>query len=752
VENAKLQGPFRSNPDVLAFSPESEAEIGMNVPSLLRQAVGFHQSGNPAEARRLYGEVLVREPQNFLARQLLAMLHLQEGRAREALSEITAALAIQPNSPEAIATKGNILMGLERPAEALTDFNRAIRIKPDYAEALYNRGNCLQLLGRYDDAVADYSRALALMPDYEPALTNRGNALSKLRRHSEALADYQAVVRLCPDDPLAPYHLGNGLKALQRFDEALASYDQALALDPALTEAWTNRGMVLRGLGRPADALASFDRGLALKPDDAAALFNRGTLQWTEYGRYEPALRDLEKVVAIAPDYDYAQGNLLHLKMYGGDWQGFEFDKAEIDRGVRAGRKVVEPFIYQAISESPEDLLACAKIHATLYPPGAPLWKNPARTRRKIRVGYLSGEFRSHATQYLAAGLYERHDRTDFEIVAFDAGGSDQSQMRARMEAAFDGFVSISGLSDQVAAECIRDREIDILVNLNGYFGKERTGVFALRPAPLQVNYLGFPGTLGASHMDYILADRIVIPDEERRFYTEQVVWLPDSYQVNDDKRAIAQERPARADQGLPAKGFVFCNFNQGYKLTPETFARWMRILHQVNGSVLWLMAGNDAFARHLRQEAARHGVAGERLIFAAREKLDRHLARLSLADLVLDTLPYNAHTTASDALWAGVPLLTCRGRAFAGRVAASLLSAIGLAELITENPNAYEALALRLAREPGLLKDLRARLAQNRATAPLFDTERLRRHIEAAYRQMWEIAQRGEVPRHFAV
>ena len=352
----------------------------MDIPSLFQSAIGFHQGGNLAEAARLYGEILDHEPKNFTAHQLLALVRFQEGRDQEALAQIEAALAIQPNAAEALATRGNILIRLQRLDDALESFDRAIAVKPDYAEALYNRGNCRQYLGRYEDAVADYSRALALNPGYEPALTNRGNARSKLKRFSEALTDYEAAAQLRPRDALALYHRANALKDLQRFDEALADYDRALARDPDFAAAWNNRGMVLRDLDRPDDALASFDRALALKRDDAAALFNRGTLQWTEFGRYEQALRDLEEVVRIAPDYDYAPGNLLHLKMYGGDWRGFEFDKALIDRGVRAGQKIVEPFVYQAISDLPQDLLTCARTHASLISAGgASLEKSTAR-------------------------------------------------------------------------------------------------------------------------------------------------------------------------------------------------------------------------------------------------------------------------------------------------------------------------------------------------------------------------------------
>jgi len=725
----------------------------MDLTSLFSQAIGFHQGGKLDEAGRLYGEILKQEPGNFTARQLLALVRFQQGENREALEQITAALAIKPDSPEALVTQGNILIKLHRLEEALESFDQAIARKPDYAEALYNRGNCRLYLDRHEDAVADYTSALALQPDYEPALTNRGNALGKLGRFSEALADYEKAQLLRPGDPLALYHRANALKDLQRFADALACYDAALAGDPDFAAAWNNRGSALRELGRPGEALASFDRALALAPGDAAALFHRATLQWTAFERYEPALRDLEKVIALDADYPYARGNLLHLRMYGGDWRDFEEQKALIDQGVRAGKRIVEPFVYQALSDVPEDLEACAKIHAAHYPAGPALWrKGPRPTRKKIRVGYVSGEFRAQATQYLAAGLYERHDRADFEIIAFDNGQSDGSAMRQRLDAAFDRVIDIFPLTDREAAGKILSEGIDIAVNLNGYFGKQRMGVFALRPAPIQVNYLGFPGTLGAPYIDYILADRIVIPDEERRFYSEQVVWLPDCYQVNDDKRIAAGTPPPRAAEGLPEKAFVFCNFNQSYKLTPEMFTHWMRLLKQVEGSVLWLLESNAAFPVHLRLEAERQGVAGARLVFARTKPLDEHLARLSLADLFLDSLPYNAHTTASDALWACVPLLTCRGHAFAGRAAASLLTAAGLPELIAADLGAYEAQALRLAREPELLQDFRDRLAQNRASNPLFDTDRFRRAIEAAYRRMREIAQRGEPPRHFAV
>ena len=364
----------------------------------------------------------------------------------------------------------------------------------------------------------------------------------------------------------------------------------------------------------------------------------------------------------------------------------------------------------------------------------------------------MSGEFREQATGYLTAGLYECHDKREFEIVAFDNGRSDHSPSRKRLEAAFDKFVDIENVPDRAAAERILAEEIDILVNLNGYFGEQRTGVFAHRPAPIQVNYLGFPATLGAPYMDYILADRFVIPESERQYFTEKVVWLPDSYQVNDSNRRIAQDVSTRRTSRLPEKAFVFCNFNQSYKLTPATFAVWMQILKKVEGSVLWLLESNTVLPENLRREAIRHGVAGERLVFAPRIPVEEHLARLKLADLFLDSLPYNAHTTASDALWAGLPLITCRGTSFAGRVATSLLNAVGLPELVTDNLAEYEVLALKLAGDPSFRQSIRQKLAHNRLSTPLFDTDRFRRHLETAYTKMWEISERGEAPQSFTV
>ena len=406
------------------------------------------------------------------------------------------------------------------------------------------------------------------------------------------------------------------------------------------------------------------------------------------------------------------------------------------------------------IASSEQSLQRCAELYSAA--------RYPARVDRtdlpkpgasgKIRIGYLSGEFREQATALLLVGVLEQHDRQQFEIIAVDNGFDDGSATRRRINAAVDGVIEIASLNDPQAVAAIRAAGIDVLVNLNGYFGDGRTRVSARRAAPIQVNYLGFPGTLGAGYMDYIIADRHVLPAEHRAFYAEKVVWLPDCYQANDRKRPIAERNFSRAECGLPDDGFVFCCFNNNYKITPSTFDGWMRILREVEGSVLWLLEDNALAASNLRREAAARGLDASRLVFAGRLPPDQHLARHRCADLFLDTLPYNAHTTASDALWAGLPVLTCRGETFAGRVAASLLHSIGLPELVTASQADYERLAIELAIRPAMLASLTQKLANNRLTTALFDTARFTGHIEAAYLAMVQRRQAGLRPDHLAI
>ena len=680
-----------------------------------------------------------------------ALLDLK--RSEDALASYDHALSLKPDYIEALNNRGNALLDLKRSEDALASYDHALSLKPDFAEALNNRGSALRDLKRHADALGSYDRALAFKSDFAEALNNRGNALQDLKRHADALGSFDRALALKPDYAEALNNRGNALQDLKRHADALTSYDRALSLKPDYIEALNNRGNALRDLKQPADALASYDRAFELKPDNVEVLHNRGKAL-LELKRYHDAAQSLARLLELTPNYSFAKGLLLHTKMSCCDWTQFIPMADSINKDVQAKKKSAEPFGYQGISNSPEDLQLCAELFAAERFPRSPttLWTGEKYRNPKIHIGYLSGEFRKQATAFLITELFELHDRSRFELSAFDNGWNDASEIRGRIDKAFDEVIDITRLGDLEAATIIQQKQIDVLVNLNGYFGRGRQGIFSHKPCPIQVNYLGYPGTMGADYIDYILADLHVIPPEQEAFYTEKVVYLPDTYQVNDSKRRIAERTPTRAEVGLPDTGFVFCCFNNNYKILPDIFDIWMRLLSKVTGSVLWLLEDNPAASHNLRREAEQRAVAPQRLVFAPRMKLDEHLARHRLADLFLDTLPCNAHTTASDALWAGLPVLTCMGSAFAGRVAGSLLNAVGLPQLITRSVEDYEALALKLATTPTMLSEIRAKLAQNRTTYPLFDTERFRRHIESAYITMWERYQRGEPPASFAV
>ena len=421
---------------------------------------------------------------------------------------------------------------------------------------------------------------------------------------------------------------------------------------------------------------------------------------------------------------------------------------------VLKGNQSVAPFAFLAVPSSIEAQFKCAKIWiARECPPSEiPIWQGERYQHDRIRVAYLSPDFRKHAIALLAAGLFQCHDTTLFDIIALSSGPDDKSDMRMRLQASFNQFIDVATYSDNDIGRLIRKLEIDILIDLAGLTTGSRMAVFARRPAPISVSYLGYPGTSGANYIDYIIADRIVIPEEQRRFYPEKIVYLPNTYQVNDATRPIADQRFTRAQCGLPSTGFVYCCLNGNYKVTPSIFAAWMRILAKVEHSVLWLFESNMTAAKNLREAAAKQGIRPERLVFAKKLPLLDHLARYCLADLFLDTLPYNAHTTASDALWAGLPVLTCLGGTFAGRVSASLLHAIDLAELVTTSLEAYERMAVELAMHPYKLANIRDRLAANRRTMPLFNTELFAKHLETAYKIMYERYQSDLSPDHIFV
>jgi protein O-GlcNAc transferase len=755
------------------------------VEDLFRRGSASYQAGNLAEAERLYRKVLRAQPKHLGALNLLGILLTQIGkheeaerairialeinarseatqfnhgvvlkklqRLPEALNAFDKALALNPQVADTWNSRGAVLNELRRFEEALRDFDQALALKRDFADALYNRGNALQGLKRYEAAIESYDQAIKLNPHHFSAYNNRGTAHLLLRRLEDALSDFNQAIVLKPD--LAENYVGRGdvFVHLMQLDEAFAAFDQALAINPALAEAWRGRGTVFCELRRFDDALAAYDRALALKNDFFDVWLNRGQV-FFELSRYHDALLSYERAGEIRPDLKIAT-LVLATKMLLCDWGGFDDECARVLAGIRAG-DVVSTFAVLSLPSSCEDQLDCARaaVAEEFRSLPQPVTRRARPARHHTRSCSFLYDLRSHAVGFLSVGMFEHHDRSRFETFAISLGPDDASAARKRMEGAFDHFHDVRLRNDQDIAELIRDLEIDIAVDLNGFTQGGRMRILARRPAPIQVNYLGYPGTMGADFIDYIIADRFVIPPDQQQFYAEKVVYLPDTYQANDDKREISDICPSRAQAGLPTDGFVFCCFNNTFKINPPVFDIWMNLLREVEGSVLWLLEGTVQVPANLRMEAGRRGISGDRLIFAPRAKLEDHLARHRLADVFLDTLPYNAHTTASDALWAGLPVVTCAGVTFAGRVAASLLNASGLPGLITNSLDEYEALALRLARNPALLAELKTELVRNRRAFPLFDTARFTRHIESAYEGMWERHQRGESSVGFAV
>jgi predicted O-linked N-acetylglucosamine transferase (SPINDLY family) len=619
-------------------------------------------------------------------------------------------------------------------------------------QSRFREGMALHRRGEIDAAERIYREILERQSDHFDATHMLGVVRLQQRRTGDGIALIRQAIAINGEAASAHLNLGKALLAEKRPGEALACFDRAIALDPASLEAHAHRADIMLGLRRTEEALKSYRAAADLRPNEAALHRNCGHLL-AMLRRHDEAFAAYDRAFRLAPELVGVEGHRLYAKMHLCDWRDWDADRAHLVASVRAGKPATQPFIFLAVPSSPADQLQCADVWtAQHFKAEPPRWRGEKYRHRRIRIAYLSADFRQHAASVLMAGMFESHDRSRFEIAAVSLGADDGSPMRKRMIAAFEHFIDAHELGDDAVADLLRSREIDIAIDLMGYTTNSRTGILARRPAPVQAHYMGFAGPMGAPFLDYVVADRVVIPDTARAAYSEKVVTLPNSYFVNDSRRPIAERGFSRAELDLPERGFVFCCFNGSHKITPDIFASWMRILSQVNGSVLWLLAGHPATVENLRKEAAARGVDPKRLVFAKRIPPAEHLARHRAADLFLDTLPYNAHTTACDALWAGLPVLTRIGETFAGRVAASVLGAIGLRELITETSADYERRAVALASDPARLAAIRGRLAQNRLSMPLFDTRLFTRHMEAAFAAMHRRHQAGEWPDHISI
>lgn len=662
---------------------------------------------------------------------LLGAAHLTLGQPIPAEATFRRALADGIRAPAICGNLGMAIAAQGRHGEAAEFYREAIALDPGRATAHNNLGNALRECGNPVEALEAYGKAVALDPGYADAFNNMGLVFEELGHGDEAMSAYSQVLALKPDHAGAFNNLGNVLTGRGDLGRAITCYERALAIRPDYAEAHFNLGNLYRRQGLNAEAIAAYERARTARPDYADACAEHGKTLGVE-GRWDEAIAALDEALRIDPSHVAALSYRLFYKTYLCDWTAFD-EWGRLDPAVS---RQFPPFMALTFEDDPDRQFARSRSWASKhYSRAGTLSPQPAAAADgRIRIGYFSADFHNHATLFLMAGMLREHDRSRFAIHAFSYGPKIEDEMRAKLLAHVDGFHEVRETADAAVVDLAHELGLDIAVDLKGYTQNSRMQLFAHRLAPIQIAFLGYPGTSGADFIDYIIADPVVLPEAENAFCSEKPLLLPDSYQPNDDARAIAAVPPGRAECGLPEEGFVFCCFNQSYKISPREFAIWMRAMQRVEGSVLWLLNCGREAERNLRCEAEARGVAPERLVFADQRPQAEHLARLRQADLFLDTFNVNAHTTASDALWAGVPVVTLAGRQFAARVCASLLHAIGLPGLVTDSEHDYERLILALASEPGRLAEIRKTLAANRLSQPLFDTSRYTRNLEAAF------------------
>jgi protein O-GlcNAc transferase len=747
-----------------------------SVGRLLQQAVAAHRSGRLQQAETLYHQALRLEPQNFNALHLLGVTCLQAEKLTEARTWSGRALKVNGQNPEAHNNLGMVLSRQGQIAEAIAEFQAAIDLRPDFTNARHNLATAFKRLGRFneaishyreaarlcptnalihynlgvalheqgklDDAIAAYRAALNANPKYAAAMCNLGGALHQQGQLTEAIGCYERALALDRNYSDAHNNLGVAREYLGQLTEAVACYSEAIRLNPSYAEAYSNLGSALGKQGLEAESISNLTNAVRIKPGFASASYNLGNAL-LQQGKHSDAIAHYERALQVEPKNSTFFLSYFHTSHQLARWQNDALRDSELDNLVPSLSNPRSPFPTLALSDSADLQKRFAIAFANSEKPLEQIWKarhlSLPRLTKKLRVGYFSADFNNHPVSHLIAEALELHDMSCFDVICYSFGRDDGSAIRKRIEAAATEFHHISTLSAAEIARKIYADQIHILVDLTGYTSGSRSSVLVMRPAPVQVSWLGYPGTSGNPAVDYIIADEFIIPSASEQFYVERVIRLPDTVLPTDRKRVVAEPAPA-SQYGLPEKAVVFCCFNQTFKILPDMFAAWMNILKAVPGSVLWLSRGqNEEVPANLREQARARGVAPERLVFAARVPgLPEHLARYCVADLALDTYPYTSHTTATDALWAGCPLLTRVGETFASRVAGSLLHAAGLAEMVTFTVEEYCGRAIRLGQTPAELRAIKTKLAGNRDTCALFDTSRFIRNLEAAYQQIW--------------
>jgi predicted O-linked N-acetylglucosamine transferase (SPINDLY family) len=688
---------------------------------MLQQAIVAFQGGHFDRADSILKKVLQADSKNLTALHLLGLIKASQANFREA-----------------------------------ADFlEKACHINPNDASIRYNLARALSDCGLDKESSIHYKKAVVLAPNNPDACLNYANVLFKLGCYGEAIVHYDSVINLVPNDAQAYFNKGGVLYELRRYDEAITQYDKAINLNSDDAHTYSNKGNALNKLARYDEAIAQYDKAINLNFDNAKFHSNKGNAL-NKLARYDEAIAHYNKAISLNSDLDWIYGDLLHIKMKACNWSSFASYFESISKKLLENQKVIVPFQFLAVTDDGFLNKKCSEIYAEdKFPTNSilePIQNYP--NNNKIRLGYYSPDFKTHPVALLTSELFEIHDRNRFEVFAFSFKNSvDNDDMNQRLRKAFDGFINVENMLDVEIAQLTRKLGINIAIDLSGHTLDSRTGIFSYRAAPIQVNWLGYAGTIGASYIDYIVADKTTIPESHQSFYTEKVVYMPDTYMVDDSSRIASSKTLEKRHFGIPDNSFVFCCFNADYKFNPDILNTWSRILLSVANSVLWIPENNKYFKSNITAEFQTRGIDPSRVIFSQKvDSMADHLARYHLADLFLDTYPYNAHSTALDSLKTGTPLITLIGQSFASRVAASLLNAIGLPELITNTQEEYEALAIKLAKNPQRLADIKSKLVNNRLTTPLFDTPLFAENLEAAYIKMMERYQADLQPDHIFI
>ena len=668
----------------------------------------------------------------------LGVILEQQGKLDEAIGSYTKALAIESENAEAYFNMGNALKEQGKLDEAIGSYANALAIKPENAAAYFNMGNALKEQGKLDEAIEVYEKAIGLKPDHSLAYNNMGNALKEQGKLDEAIEAYTDALSIKPDHATAHNNMGNALRAQGKKDKAIGAYTKALAIKPDYADAYNNMGNALKEQGKLDEAIEAYTDALSIKPDHVMAYNNIGDALQRQ-GKLDEAIGAYEKALSIESHHVSARANKLYCLALVCDWSSLDIEKPRVEE-LGIVEDSILPFTMIPLEDAPDRHRLRSELYAReTYPNRAlTLPEMPREKSNRLRIGYFSADFKEHPVAYLIAKVLEQHNRDKFEVFGYCLDGNPQTELRQRLINSFDYFADLNGLSDKDAALMARQDRLDIAIDLTGYTNGNRSGIFAYRAAPIQINYLGFPGTSGADYMDYIIADNYLIPDGSRHFYTEKPIYLPHTYMPTDNTRKFSKKPIDRGSLGLPEDAFIICCFNNNYKITSSEFDIWMRVLNKVENSILWLRSSNYWSEENIKKEAEKRKIDPDRIVFADRVPMDEHLTRQRFADLFVDTFNFNAHTTATEALWAGLPVVTKPGHGFAARVAGSLLNAVGLSELITDSENEYEALILNLATDKEKLSNIKKKLAANRLSEPLFDTEKYTIHLEDGYQKAY--------------